>query len=165
MPTTTFAPRVARHARLVKEQLRSARSRTTRPQTDPYVRHLAKEILSRETEPRRRGVEQTCALVGDLAGRGELEDAEAVGYLLIAVAQQEYRATHPETLAPLDVATAHIAEQRAEGIVNDAETEMSHHPTVANYLRYLTARAGHVRAVERLDESVRAELVRENAVT
>jgi hypothetical protein len=166
MPTTASARRVARHTSLTKETFRAARSRAIVPcHTNPYAAHLAKDLLSRESEPRRRSMDHTAALVADLAHRGSLEDAESPGQLLIAIARHEHALAHPETANPhpLSIEEAHIAEEQAEGIVEEWETRMAHDASPSNCLGYLAARAAHRRTCEVLDEAVRAAIVAQNA--
>lgn len=166
MPTTTFTATVVRRARLMKDALRSARSRTEQPQTDPYIRGLAKEILSREDQPRRRAVEQVCALVDDLAHRGSLEEAESIGYLFVAIAQHSHAALAGALSVSIDIATAHMAEECAEADVEQAECAMAHPPhTISKYLAYLTASAAHIRARHQLDAVIRHAVIAEHATT
>jgi hypothetical protein len=163
---TVPARRVANHAQLMKETLRSSRSRAQVPQSNPYVAQLAKDLLSRESAATRRGVEQVAALVSDLAHRGTLGDAQAVGYMYLAIAEYEYERTHPgETAAMLSEAEAHIAEERAEGQVEEAETVMARFPTTANRLDYLSKCAEHLRTIHQLNRAVRANVVKETQQT
>lgn len=163
-PATTAWPSVVakHHAALIKDQIRRGRAHTTQPQTDPHVTQLAKDVLSRNDDPRRRGIEQVLELTIDLARRGALEDAEGVGCLLIAIARHEYHTAHPERSGmSVSVREAHLAEEKAEGLCDEAEAAFAHEPTQSNYMRYLTASAAHVRARLLLDDSVRAEILRQ----
>lgn len=159
MPTTTNkSAAVARHAERVKQTLRFARSRATATQTDPYTRQLAKDTLSRD---RSRCIEQCVALVVDVAQRGSLEDAEAIGLELLAIARAEWGAAHPEERdVQLSVEEAHMLEEHAEGLVEEMETAMAHTPTLTNRLKYLATAAAHTRARRELDAAVRRENLR-----
>lgn len=160
MPTTARRQVVARHASLLKDQIRRGRAHTTEPQTDPYVVQLSKDILSREDDPRRKGVEQTLEILLDIARRGAIDDAEAACFLMLSMVREEYREAHPERSgAGMSVREAHIAEEVAEGECEALEAAMAHEPTLSNKLAYLTARAKHLRAIQQLDDAVRASVV------
>jgi len=161
MTTTVVPRRVASHAKLAKDLVRAGRSRTTIPQQNPYVAQLAKDLLSREGAPR-RAFDQVASLIADLAQRGQLEDAESVGLMYVAIARFEYQKAHGAAPS-MSRAQAHMAEEEAEASVELAETAFAHEPTVGNYLRYLTASAAHIRARVQLDDVIRQELVKANA--
>lgn len=154
--TTNAHAAVSRHAASLKQTIRGARSRATVKQADEYTRNVAKAVLSSE---RTRAVEQVVALVVDVAQRGSLEDAEAIGLHLAAIARAEHAAARPmEIRGVLSVPEAHALEEHAEGAVEEAETAMAHHPgSASHYLNYLTAAAAHTRARRQLDEAVRFE--------
>lgn len=159
---TSIVPRrVARHAALTKDLVRAGRSRARRPQQNPYVAQLAKDLLSREGAPR-RAFDQVASLIADLAHRGRLEDAESIGLMYVAIARFEHQKEHGAGPA-LTRAEAHLAEEEAEGAVELAETAFAHEPTVGNYLAYLIRSAAHVRARLQLDDVIRRELVTLNA--
>lgn len=154
-PTTSIAAAVGRHAATLKDILRRAFSRTAAPQS-AYIRNVKKAVLS---SIRCRAVELVVALVIDLARRGSLEEAEAVGAHLTAIARAEYAAAHPEAVqVQLSRAEAQIAEEHAEGLVEEAETRLSLFPTLSNRLAYLAASAEHTRARQQLDAAVRREV-------
>lgn len=160
--TTGPTPVVARHAETVKSAFRRSRSLTTAKQADPYVTQLAKDALSRD---RSKCVLHVTALVVDLAQRGSLEDAEAIGLHLQAIARAEYAATHPDgRVVELSIQEAHLAEERAEGIAEEAETGMAHNPgSLSHQLAYLSAAAVHQRARRDLDAAVRRSVTEQAA--
>lgn len=150
--TTAFPAAVARHASTLKDLFRRAFSRTTVPQSD-YIRRLKKSVLS---SIRCRAVEIVTALVIDLAHRGSLEEAEAIGLHLAAIARAEHPGSDPE----LTLAEAKIAEATLEGDCNAAEDRMLLDPTLTNRLAYLAAAAKHAEARRVLDRAVRAAIAR-----
>lgn len=153
--TTSYRAVVARHAARIKDAFRFGFSRTTRPQSE-YVRSLKKSVLSSE---RCQAVELVCALVVDLAQRGELEEATSIGEHLIATARVEHASANPATDAPiLSRAEAHIAEERAQGEKENAETAMSNFPTLSNKLRFLAADAAYERAAKQFRTAVQREV-------
>jgi hypothetical protein len=162
MPRTTTGEvrAVARHAATVKDAFRRSRSLTTEKQTNPYVAQLAKDALTRD---RSKCIEQVTALLVDLAVRGTLEDSEAIGQHLTAIARAEYASAHPEAAhAELSIAEAHQLEERAEGAADEAECAMAHHAgSMSHQLAYLAASAVHTRARRELDEAVRRTVARE----
>lgn len=160
--TTGPAPVVARHAETVKSAFRRSRSLATEKQVDPYVTQLAKDALSRD---RSKCVLQVTALVVDLAQRGSLEDAEAIGLHLCAIARSEHAARHPDgRIVQLSIQEAHLAEERAEGIVEEAETGMAHNAdSLSHQLAYLSAAALHTRARRDLDAAVRRSVTEQAA--
>jgi hypothetical protein len=164
MPTTQVATRAASHAAVVKDALRQGRSHATIPQSDLYVVHLAKDILSRDSVTSRKSVEQVIALVIDLAQRATLEDAEAIGYTLVAIARDEFAKAHPNVCHLVSVGAAQMIEEQCEGRVDEAEALMAYEPTVSNYLNYLAASAAHLRARTQLDDAVRGEVVKKSGV-
>lgn len=153
---------VRRHAATLKDALRRSRSLAKKKQTDPYVTQLAKDALSRE---RSKCVFQVTALVVDLAMRGSLEDAEAIGLHLSAIARAEHAAAHPDGQpVELSIQEAHLAEERAEGAVEEAETGMAHNPgSLSHELAYLSAAAVHQRARRELDAAVRRSVAKQAA--
>lgn len=150
---------VSRHAARVKETIRAGRSRATIKQSWDFVRNLAKKVL---TSGRSQCIEHTTALIIDLAHRGHLEDAEAIGHEFIAIARAEHAAKHGEPVQ-LSVDEAHIAEEIAEGEVEVAETAMARANTPTNRIRYLQLAARHERARTALDAAVRRENARSGA--
>lgn len=147
---------VSRHAKSVKEALRRGRTFADRRQDDERARNIAKKVLSSD---RSKAVEYVVTLVVDIAHRGSLEDAEAIGQHLIAIARSEHAAAHPDgTRVQLSRAEAMLAEEAAEGDVEQAETALALEPTLGNMLRYLGASARHSRARRDLDEAVRREV-------
>jgi hypothetical protein len=162
MATTAIPHRVARHSELTKDLVRAGRSRTRVTQQNPYVSQLAKDLLSRQGAPR-PAFDQVAWLVADLAQRGELEDAEAIGHLYIAIARFEYERTHGR--APLlNIGEVHLAEEQAEAAVEIAEIEMRNNPgSISHYLNYLRCAAAHERRRSQLNELARREVVAANA--
>ena len=158
--TTGMGAAVARHAERLKECFRWARSRATRKQENEYTRQLAKDVLSSD---RRKSIEHVCALVVDIAQRGSLEDAEAIGQSLIAIARSEHAAAHPGKDVELSRAEAHIAEEQAEGDVEICETRMALEPSTTNLIAFLAASARHARARRELDAAVRRDLAKRPA--
>lgn len=156
------SPVVVRHAETLRDALRRSRSLATAKQTDPYVSQLAKDALSRE---RSKCVLQVTALVVDLAQRGSLEDAESIGLHLCAIARSEHAARHPDgRIVELSIQEAHLAEERAEGAVEEAETAMAHNPdSLSHQLAYLSAAAVHERARRALDAAVRRSVAAQAA--
>lgn len=156
--TTASTPAVVRHAASIKDALRRAFSLTRVPQSK-YIDRLKKSVLS---SVRCKAVEIVCALVVDLARRGSVEDAEAIGLHLSAIARAEHAAAHPEaSQVQLSRAEAQIAEEHAEGLVEECETRLSLYPTLSNRLAYLAASAEHTRARQQLDAAVRREVAAE----
>lgn len=130
-------------------------------QVGDVARNVAKAVLSSR---RSRAIEQVVTLVIDVAQRGSLEEAEAIGLELVAIARAEYAAAHPsERLAQLSIDEASIGEQLAQGERECAETAMNLHPTPTNRIRYLAASAKHSTAVKALDDAVRRDLARASA--
>lgn len=155
--TSTSAPGlVSRYAGRIKDVLRYARGTADRKQTDEYARNVAKKCLSSD---RSKAIEYCVALVVDAAQRGTLEEAEAIGLELVAIARAEHAATHPaEPVARLSLAEAHLQAERAEGECDEAEAQMAHDPSVTNCLRYLAASARLTRAQRGLDDAARARV-------
>lgn len=153
---------MVRHAETVRDALRRSRSLAKAKQTDPYVTQLAKDALSRD---RSKCVLQVTALVVDLAQRGSLEDAESIGLHLCAIARSEHAATHPDgRKVELSIQEAHLAEERAEGAVEEAETGMAHNSdSLSHQLAYLSAAAKHQRARRDLDAAVRRSVAEQAA--
>lgn len=145
---------VARHAKRVTETVQWARSRTTRKQTDEHARSVAKKCLSSN---RSKAIEYVVTLVVDAAQRGSLEDSEAIGLHLVAIARAEHAAANPETLtAQLSVKEAQMLEEAAEGDVEQAEMAMAQNEdSLSHQLRYLAAAAAHTRTRRQLDAAVR----------
>lgn len=140
----TFMRAVVRHAGRMKDTLRWARSRTKSPQSIDYVKVTAKAVLSGK---QCKAVEIVTALVIDIAQRGELGDAESIGQHLTAIARAEYAAAHPTERAPLlSFAEASIAEERAQGEMENAEEALKHFPTLTNRLRLIAASKNYERA-------------------
>lgn len=160
--TTGASPVVARHAETVKSAFRRSRSLAKAKQEDPYVTQLAKDALSRD---RSKCVLQVTALVVDLAQRGSLEDAEAIGLHLCAIARAEYASAHPEGVTvELSISEAQLAEERAEGAVEEAEMSMAQNPgSLKHQLDYLSAAAVHQRARRDLDAAVRRSVANQAA--
>jgi hypothetical protein len=156
--TTTRSDRVAdivaRGTDLVKDAIRQGRARTTQSQRNGYTRQLAKDVLSRGDDPRSRCVEQIVALVVDVVQRGKLLDAYEIIWRLTSVAVEAH---HQEHGAEPDMTweEAHLAEEHAEGLVEEAETALVHRPTRANLDRYLFAAAAHEQARTNLNRIVR----------
>ncbi len=162
MPTTETLRRVVQHARLTKDLVRAGRSRTRVPQQNPYIAQLAKDVLSRAGTTC-RPFEQVAGLIADLAQRGALEDAEAIGFAFVAIARFEHQKAHGTRGPELSRADAHRLEEEAEGAVELAETAFAHEPSVGNYIRYLGLSAAHIRARQQLDTVIQRELVATNA--
>lgn len=153
--TTTFGAAVARHTATLKDILRAAFSRTGKPQSD-YIRRLKKAVLS---SLRCKAVEILVAFVVDLAHRGSLEEAEGIGLQLAAIARAEYASAHPgETEVQLSFAEASIAEESAQGEMENAEEMLKHFPTLTNRLRLLAASGKYERAKRARDEAVRRQV-------
>lgn len=151
---TLTTPVVVRHAETLKSALRRAFGLTRIPQSK-YISSLKKSVLS---SVRCKAVEIVCALVVDLARRGSVEDAEAIGLHLAAIARAEHAAVHGAGVQ-LSLAEAHQLEEQAEGLCEEAETAMAHHPgSLSHRLAYLAAAAGHERARKVLNDAVRREV-------
>lgn len=148
---TETAATVQRHAESVRSAIRWAWSRTTRRQHNPYVSQLARNAFG----GRSKCIEQTVALVVDLAQRGSLEAAEAIGLHLAAIARAEYPASDPV----LSFAEAKIAEAVCEGECNATEDRMLLEPSLSNRLAYLAAASRHAEARRVLDRAVRLQTV------
>ena len=155
---TTTIPHLAveRHASRLKDVIRYVRSRCTLKQVGDVARNVAKAVLSSR---RSRAIEQVVTLVIDVAQRGTLEEAEAIGLELVAIARTEYAAAHPsERPAQLSIDEASIAEQAAQGERECAEKAMDLFPTTTNRLRFLAASRRYEAAAKVLDDAVRREL-------
>jgi hypothetical protein len=159
MTTSAIRLAVQRYAPGVKDAIRAVRCRLTgRAQGDPYLTPIAKSILS-YSPSRSAAIEHVLAFVIDAAWRGDLADAEQLGRELQGIARVEYERRHPSM--QLTLAEAHAAEQRAEGIKNDAETALIHarradgtYPR-AEIVAFLAADAVYDVAARRLGDTVR----------
>ena len=152
---------VGRIAALLRDIVRSGRSHTHRPQDNGYVAQLAKDVLSRVGDRRHiKCLELTAALIADIGARGELEDAEAVGYMLIAVARHAHHSAHPDYTKPVrSMRELRLAEEQAEAEQELAETRFDYEPTQTNRLALLRATATHMRAEQEMLDGVRSSLV------
>lgn len=158
--TTNLQASVARHAASLKAALRRAFSLvdgrgTARPQSK-YIAGVKKSILSSE---RCKAIELVLACVIDLARRGSLEDATAIGEHITAIARAEWAAMHHGADRPLSRAEAHIAEQKAQGEKENAEVAMTNFPSISTMLRFLAADAAYERAARDLRMAVQREVV------
>jgi hypothetical protein len=150
----------------LKDQLRRGLSRTKRQRDNDYVTNVAKSVLSRESGEGSACVEQFLALAIDIARRDNLEDAEQLGYTIVAIVRAEHASAFPDRVRTvLSVPEAHLVEEHTEGIAEEAETKMMHWPTLSNRLNYLSARANHLRAIQELDAAVRAEVVKQDVTS
>lgn len=158
LPNTTFGAAVSRHASSLKDFVRRAFMR--RPRTIQYMRNLGKNVFSRNPSTS-KCLEQTVAFVIDEAINGSLEEAKSIGEQLIAIAISEHAAAHPELRnVQFSVEEAHLLEEHAEGLVEEAETAMAHNPTLANRMKYLAAAADHECKRRVLNAAVRREVAR-----
>lgn len=154
--TTNLRAVVSRHSARLKEALRRARSLAARRQESEYARNVAKAVLSSEKS---KAVEQVVTLVVDIAQRGTLEDAEAIGRALVAIARVEWAGAHPGvTGTQMSRAEAHLLEQEAQGKRETAEARMSEFPGLGNFLAFLAADAEYERAARLLRQAVQAEV-------
>lgn len=135
---TDTASAVQRHAASFRDTLRWAWSRATRRQHNGYVSQLARNAFGKRV----KCIEQTVAIVVDIAQRGTLEDAEAIGNHLVAIA----RAEHPSTDPQLSLVEAKIAESMAQGECDAAEDRMMSEPSITNLLAYRAAGSRHAEA-------------------
>lgn len=157
--TTILSASVARHAASLKAALRRAFSlidgRGKAVPQSKYISRLKKAVLS---SLRCKAVEIVCALVVDLARRGSVEEAEAIGHHLVAIARAEHAAAYGAGVQ-LSVSEAQLLEEEAEGVVERAEMAMAQNPnSLSHKLAYLAAAAAHQRARKLLDEAVRREV-------
>jgi hypothetical protein len=150
--TTEWSPLVERGSALVIDAIREGRSRCTRGGQPKYIEQLAKDALNPNRD-QSRCIEQVCALVIDIATRGELVDAEEIGLRLIALAREAFYAGKERPT--LSLAEVHIAEEEAEGAAEDAETVMVHRRTRASYDAYLRRAAVHTSKRRDMDDVVR----------
>jgi phosphoglycolate phosphatase-like HAD superfamily hydrolase len=153
---------VGRYNRLLKDMVRGGRSRATVRQSNPYVQQLAKDVLSREGEPAKqvKCLEQTAALIEDIARRGSLEDAEQVGWAMVAIARQAYRESHPEyARQKRSIRELRLLDEQAEAAEDLAETAFDYTASDANRLALLSASSRAIKAQEELNDAVREGLV------
>lgn len=164
MAATTFPlSAVERHTKRLRELFKwgGARANERKPQHDDYVIQLRKDVLSRD---RSKAIEHVVSLVVDIAQRGSIDDAEAIGQALIAIARSEHAAANrEERRVMLSRAEALLAEEAAEAAVEQAETSLALFPTLGNHLKYLALSAEHSRARRNLDDVVQRDIA--NGVT
>ena len=155
-----FRATVGRHTASFKDLLRAVRSRTTARQQIEYARAAAKSVLS---SIRCKAVEIVIALVVDLAHRSEhVEDAEAPGLALAAIARAEWAATHPTTAQRLmSWEEASLLEELAQGEMENAEKALDLYPnSLTHRLRLREASAKYGAAKRIRDEALQRDLAR-----
>jgi hypothetical protein len=151
---TGVAAQVAEHAETVRDVLRRGRSNATRGNAPQYVSNLAKAVLSRPEWRRAKCVEQLVALVLDMARRGAVNDAVQFCDELKAIAIGEHRRLQADTLPSLF--QAHMREQHAQSLREEAEAALTHEQTPAAIELFLQTSTGYRTALEEMDEVVRA---------
>jgi predicted transcriptional regulator len=145
----------------VREALFQGRSRATGVQKDRRIQHLAADTA----RGRNRCIEQTVALLMDLATRGELDDAKEVLRRMEAgcdLAHERREGLGVRGARVLTFADIHVAEERAEGEAEEAEILAAHQPTTGNLARLLTASAKHRTLRARLETFIRRHVVAED---
>jgi hypothetical protein len=154
--STSRTTLVSRYATRLRDALRFVRARCTRKQNDEYTRNLAKKTL---TSKQCKSIEHIVAFVVDVAQRGTLENACAIGETLVAIARAEHASTHgwrPQ----LSLDEAKIAEQLAQGELENAEKALDLDPkNVTKMLALLAASAKYDCAQRERDKLVRAQVV------
>lgn len=155
LSTTKVSQLVDGAAAAIRDAINVGRTNAVAVQRDEYVRQLAKDFKRDRCVADR----QLTAFVVDIALRGSLEDAMEVGERLIEAACMAHEAAHPER-AEAPFVELHLAEERAEGEAEEAETRMAHHPhCLAAKEDYVRKGAAHTHQRVRMDRRVRRDII------
>jgi hypothetical protein len=142
---------LARDERQIMDALRIARASTVRPARDSYVQQLATDML---TKGRLTGVRQILAILRDAFDRGAPEsELLAVPDELTAIIARWHE--EKRGMLPIDLASAHLDEEVAEGAKDCAETILAHQPSPGAAQRFLRATAAYDVADNKLVECAR----------
>lgn len=155
-PAVSIRQAIARHATRLKEIASWVRMRISRSGEQPeFVQEVARKVFN----DRSAALEHVVTLVVDAAHRGSLDEARAIGEQLIAIAQAEWGAAHPNgEITFLSRKEASIAEQAAQSAREESEGRMKDFPCLSNYMRFLADDAAYNRARRMQVEAVRREV-------